>query len=371
MVTRAAGTGPISLSDINVELGKNETDTIGLGQLDVRQLSRVNAPPFQMFNLFSKYRGATIYGIFVFGTQGGSVIPINVSNKLSNSGSIAADVTTAGPGRESAVGTSYGLDKGIVVYGIYRGQSPAYKNLSNLISNTGVVASDTSIVGTPRTESSGSKYGYDKAIVGFGFAGNNGPATPVNGVINVFNLITNTGVLGSDNNTSAAYRWGAACAPHSYDKAVFAFGAILNSNSTLTFLNSFNQVTNTGVIGSDTIATGTTARHFLAAAGYGDTKAAFFGGQTTALGGWTNGLSLMEGGVTLAQYTTTVTGRSYHTGCTYNVTNATFAWGTSSGVFNGLTGALRLNSLGSFITSGTNLGTTKTAVAGVAYSNFV
>ncbi len=358
-------TGSISLSSINGELGKSATASISLSDSDVRQLARVASGTISMSNLYSKYRGATIYGIYVFGAQG---LPLNVTNKLSNFGSINADVTTAGPGRESPAGASYGLDKGIVVYGIYRGQSPAYKNLSNLISSTGVIASDTSIVGTPRIEFSGSKYGYDKAIVGFGFSGNNGPS--INGVVSVINLISNTGVVGNDATTSGAYRWAAACAPHSYDKAVFAFGAILNSNSTLTFLNTFNQITNTGVVGSDTSAPGTTARHFLAAAGYGDTKAAFFGGQTTALGGYTNALTLMEAGTTLAEYTNTRTGRSYHTGCTYNVNNASFAWGTDS-TASYLSGAYRLNSSGSFTTSSTNIGTPRVSAAGVAYSSFV
>lgn len=360
MVTRAAGTGPISLSDINVELGKNSTDTIGLAQLDVRQLSRVNAPPFQMFNLFSKYRGATIYGLYVFG-QGWDG-NLTVTNKVSTTGSIGADVTIVSLWRTGSMGSSYGLNKGIVAYGIFPGGSPAYRNASNLISDTGSVASDTSVVGTARAAGAATKYGYDKAIIGYGEK-----AGSI--VTNLTNLVSNTGVIANDVSTTGTVRYSCCAAPHSYDKAVFAYGG---NEQYFSPQNSFNLVTNVGVLGTDTTSAGT-ARYHFASAGYGDTKAAFFGGtsQTPSIN-YSNTLSLMENGTQIADVTNSSSnGRAKHSGVTYNVSNASFAWGDNGTIGSYLAGALRLNSSGSFTTSSTNIGTARTFPSSVAYSSFV
>ena len=62
-------------------------------------------------------------------------------------------VTTTGVGtaRYSLAAASYGTDKAIFAYaGPY----------SNLVSNTGVVATDTTILGTARSELAAASYGY-------------------------------------------------------------------------------------------------------------------------------------------------------------------------------------------------------------------
>ena len=47
----------------------------------------------------------------------------------------------------------------------------ATNNVTNLVSSTGVVASDTTGVGTARSELAAAGYGGDKAIFGFGYTG--------------------------------------------------------------------------------------------------------------------------------------------------------------------------------------------------------
>ena len=62
--------------------------------------------------------------------------------------------------------------------------------MTNLVTNSGVVASDVSGVGTARTYVGGAGYGGDKAIFGYGEADSGNTA--------VTNLVSNTGVVGSD-----------------------------------------------------------------------------------------------------------------------------------------------------------------------------
>ena len=62
--------------------------------------------------------------------------------------------------------------------------------VSNLVSNTGVVASDTAIVGTARQNLKACSYGEDKGIFGFGESGGNNSS--------LTNLVSNVGVVASD-----------------------------------------------------------------------------------------------------------------------------------------------------------------------------
>ena len=59
------------------------------------------------------------------------------------------------------------VDKGIFAYG----DTGSVTNLSNLVSNVGVVASDTSGVGTARSLLGGAEYGDDKGIFAYGYGG--------------------------------------------------------------------------------------------------------------------------------------------------------------------------------------------------------
>jgi hypothetical protein len=58
--------------------------------------------------------------------------------------------------------------------------------MTNLVSNTGVVATDTTGVGTARADTGAAGYGGDKAIFGYGNTGVN---------VSMTNLVSNTGVV--------------------------------------------------------------------------------------------------------------------------------------------------------------------------------
>ena len=99
------------------------------------------------------HMGASTYGtglaIFAYGATTGTSM-ISISNKVSNVGVIAADVgSLAGTARWGLAAAGYGADKGVFAYGKPSG---SITNVKNLLSNTGTMASDVSGVGTARNK---------------------------------------------------------------------------------------------------------------------------------------------------------------------------------------------------------------------------
>jgi len=82
-------------------------------------------------------------GIFGYGYSGGS---LSMTNLVSNSGVVGTDVTGVGTARYYPAACGYGGDKGIFGYG-YTG---SVVSMTNLVSNAGVVATDVTGVGTAR-----------------------------------------------------------------------------------------------------------------------------------------------------------------------------------------------------------------------------
>ena len=130
------------------------------------------------------------------------------------------------------------------------GRDPA-SNITNLVNNSGVVASDVSGVGTVRRDGAASNYGDDKAIYAYG---NDDSA----GNVSFSNLVNNSGVVQSDVTGVGTARVGMAAVSYGGGKAVFAYGAGLT--------NEQNHVNTSGVIAATISGVGT-ARSNLAGAG--------------------------------------------------------------------------------------------------------
>ncbi len=135
------------------------------------------------------------------------------------------------------------------------GYGSNFTNITNLVSNTGVVGNDVTGVGTVRNSLGAAGYGTDKAIFGFG----NSAA----GVVSMTNLVSNTGVVGNDVTGVGTARDSITAATYGTDKAIFGYGAKLGTAYSMT-----NLVSNTGVVSTDTTGVGT-ARNGIAAASYG------------------------------------------------------------------------------------------------------
>jgi hypothetical protein len=186
---------------------------------------------------------------------------LNMTNLVSNAGVVASDTPGVGTAKAFNAAAGYGGDKAIFGYGS-SGFPLQYLNLINLVSNTGVVAADTPGVGTARSTLAAAGYGGDKAIFGFGFT----PTAPISR--NTTNLVSNTGVVASDTPGVGTARSNLAAAGYGGDKAIFGFGRSPSfAPDAARFLNMTNLVSNAGVVASDTPGVGT-ARSNLAAAGY-------------------------------------------------------------------------------------------------------
>jgi len=127
-------------------------------------------------------------------------------------------------------------------------------SMTNKISNTGVVSSDTTGVGTQRYELAACSYGEDKGIFGHGY--NN------SSYLALTNKISNTGVVSSDTAGVGSGRSGLAACSYGTDKGIFGYG-----ENAVQLFSITNKISNTGVVSSDTIGVGT-VRSGLAACSY-------------------------------------------------------------------------------------------------------
>ena len=135
---------------------------------------------------------ATGYGgdkaIFGYGFSVSVGTNVSMTNLVSNTGVVGNDVTGVGTGRAGVAAAGYGGDKAL--FGFGGGDNPG---VTNLIANTGVVATDTVTVGLGRSSLAAASYGTDKAIFGYGQQ-----VVAPNNLTAITNLVSNTGVVASN-----------------------------------------------------------------------------------------------------------------------------------------------------------------------------
>jgi len=246
-------------------------------------------------------------GIFGFGKDG-SVC--DITNLVSNAGVVATDVTGVGTARDQSAACEYGEDKGIFGFG-YDGSN--YLGVTNLVSNAGVVTSDVTAVGTVRYGAAACGYGGDKGIFGYGKDA---------GYQSMTNLVTNAGVVGTDVTGVGTARRRLAATQYGSDKGIFGYGDVSNSGVGMS-----NLVSNSGVVASDVAAVGT-ARGDIAACGYGGDKGIF--GYGSADGGNTavsTSNLVSNSGVVAADVTGVGTARYSPAACEYGEEKGIFGFG--------------------------------------------
>ena len=207
-----------------------------------------------------------------FGSSG-SLVQTSTTNIINNFGDASTDVTGVGTARIQPGAASYGYDKALFAFGwIYGAGYPyTYYSISNLVTSYGVVATDTTGVGTAREMGAAASYGYDKAIFGFGYTAQGA------GRVSMTNLVSNAGVVATDTAGVGTARDNIAATRYGSDKAIFAFGqtAYIESMS--------NKVSNVGVVATDTAGVGTQRINPYATT-YGGDKAMFAFGFTGTSG---------------------------------------------------------------------------------------
>jgi hypothetical protein len=191
-----------------------------------------------------------------------------MTNLVSNTGVVSSDVAAVGTGREILAACEFGGDQGIFMGGWSSISPSGDKGTSNLVSNTGVVASDVAAVTSiPRYGLAGCEYGEDKGIFFGGYTAQ-APA----GIVGITNLVSNSGVVQSDTAAVAgvtARQYMGMC-EYGGDKGIIGFGTT-GSRVSIT-----NLISNSGVVATDTAGVaGVSDRQQLAACGYGGDKGIF------------------------------------------------------------------------------------------------
>ena len=225
-----------------------------------------------------------------------------------------------------------------------------FVNTSNLVNSSGVVASDTSGVGTARRSLGATAYGGDKAIFGYGLDGSNR--------LSMTNLVNNSGVVGSDVSGVGTARSGiAAVAYGSTGKAMFAYG----ENASSALVNTVNLVNSSGVVASNSSGAGT-ARASLASAAYGVGLGIFAYGSSNT----TKTNLVTDQGVVGSDNTGAGTGRASLGGASYGTGLALFAYGEAAGS-NFTNVSNKVSFTGVVASDTTGVGTGRSAVAASNY----
>jgi hypothetical protein len=266
------GTGSISFSQIQTEFGGANPISLSEyyagGSYTIAGTSGTNgAVPGSGAVSISKYYGTRRINtnakvIFGYGASGAPQ-SYNLASLVSNTGVVAADITVLGTGRRSLAAAGYGGDRAIFGHGILPTTPATNSSITNLVSNTGVIAGDTLGVGTARFGLAAAGYGGDRAIFGYGKSTSD---------LSMTNLVSNTGVVAGDTLGVGTARQGVAAAGYGGDRAIFGYGISGVFPAVVYALT--NLVSNLGVVAGDTLGVGTT-RHSSAAAGYGGDKVIF------------------------------------------------------------------------------------------------
>jgi hypothetical protein len=297
---------------------------------------------FKNVNNPTSVLAGTQKAIFGYGDTGANTA---ITNLVSNTGVVANDTTGVGTGRQLLAAAGYGSDKAIFGYG----STGAVTAITNLVSNTGVVANDITGVGTSRYGASAAGYGSDKAIFGYG---NNGSTQ-----VSITNLVNNTGVVATDTTGVGTARREGAAASYGTDKSIFGYG--YNGS----FLSMTNLVSNTGVVATDTTGVGA-ARYGLGAAGYGTDKAIFGYGNTSS--GLTAITNLVSNTGVVANNTAGVgTARQYPAAAGYGTDKAIFGYGYTN---TNVSMTNKVSNTGVVATDTTGVGTARYALAAAGFS---
>jgi len=285
--------------------------------------------------------------IFGYGDNGPA---LSMTNLVSNTGVVATDTTGVGTARYSLAAAGYGSDKAIFGYG----STGTVTAITNLVSNTGTVSTDTTGVGTAREYLAAAGYGSDKALFGYGNAAGGDVST-----VSITNLVSNTGVVAVDTTGVGTARNYLAASGYGSDKALFGYGY-----ASATYLSITNKVSNTGVVSTDTTGVGT-IRGFLAAAGYGSDKA-IFGYGNNSLGAGVSMTNLVSNTGVVATDTTGVgTARSGLAAAGYGGDKAIFGYGANFGIYS-MTNLV--SNTGVVATDTTGVGSARYGLAAAGYS---
>ena len=281
----------------------------------------------------------------------------DTSNKISNLGVVASDVTGVGTARHYFQGCEYGEDKGIFGGGFVDGNPSSYTGITNLVGSDGVIASDTAAVMTARRSFMAATYGGDKGI----FYG--GRVIGGTDHYDIKNLVSNVGVVASDATAASASgkREGAACefdAAKNKDTAIMAYGR----TDAAAPASTSNLISNLGVISADVTSISGTART--------ESSACSYGGDSGIIGYGTGPINttnlITNTGVVGADVTGVGTARLSSTACEWGYTKGIFCMGDAGSGYLGMTNLV--SDTGVVATDVDAVGTARSYPAGCSFN---
>jgi hypothetical protein len=363
-MTLPASGNPISFSQMQSEFGG--TNPISMSEYyagGAYVSSMVSGIPTSGQISHSQFLGKQVYGsqrgIFAFGSAYSVGTYSNRTNLVSNVGVVATDGSGIGAGRQALAGATYGTDKAIFGFGKSSSGSSGDTAITNLVSNLGVLATDTAGVGTARFMLAASSYGGDKAIFAFG-------TRSAYSDVSTTNLVSNVGVVATDSNITGTARYGPSASRYGGDKSILAYGG---TSLPYGWSNISNLISNTGVVASDTTGVGT-SRQSLAAVPYGSDRAifAYGNGYPGTPGTFLSMSNLVSNTGVIATDTTGVGTARYRLAATqYGGNKGIFGYG-SSGVSSYQSMTNLVSDTGVIATDTTGVGTERFWLAGSGYS---
>ena len=237
----------------------------------------------------SMFYGKCDYSLTTQGLWYGGSVPIVGTNNttyytfrtiLNNVGNMSSDVTMANASGRTEAGAVYYGGGPALLWGGFQPPSTNYSTLLTYITSSGVFGTDSSMAGTGRRGSKGLTYGFDKGLLygGYNFGVNN--LTGMYGSFFGSTTVSSSGVTGTDTFILGTYLQQGAYGHTglsyggSNDKGIWVGG----SNG-FGVVSSFQLVTNTGVIGSETqVAAGVSIFGAVTGCGYGGDKGLIFRG---------------------------------------------------------------------------------------------
>lgn len=289
--------------------------------------------------------------LFAFGSTNNGATAVATSNIVSSSGVVASDTSGVGTVRRHHAACTYGTDKGIVAYGAGGNNDsfPVY-SLSNLISNSGVVAADVTGVGTARFGLGATEYGASgQAMFAYGHNNSN--------YVSMKNLVSNSGVIGTDVTGVGTARGYVGAGRYGTGLGIFGYGNPYDSKVSTT-----NRVTFEGVIGSDVTGVGT-VRYGTKFAEYGTGLGMFAFGGGGFYGNNTNRVS--NTGVVSSDGQAAGTGRMDVAGSSYGGDKGIFGFGYNGSAL-GVTNLV--NNTGTISADVSAVGTARAMLVGTGFS---
>jgi len=256
-------------------------------------------------------------GIFAYGNEIGVGVT-NTSQLVNNSGVMASEANAVGTARIYVSGCEYGL--GLAIFFAGENAVGAYVSITNLVNTSGVVSADVTGVGQIRAGHTGCAYGDDKGIFAYGYHTTGGFQR-----ISISSLVNSSGVVSSDvTGVGVAKRFSAAC-EYGGDKGIYLFGDAASEDGGL--ITSRNLVNNSGVIADDVSGAGT-GREGPAACNYsGDRDKGVAWAGVAAAGRVAVSNLINNSGVVSADVSAVGTPVSTPSGCEYGTDKGIFAHG--------------------------------------------